>query len=118
MKKRTVLIVEDQLKDLFRSIVEIGGKGITVITAESGPEGVRKARLLCPDLIIMDIRLPVYDGIEATRRIREFDANVPIIAVTAYPQYKDRALEAGASHYLQKPVDAKELLAHIHQFMG
>lgn len=116
MGMKTILIVEDQLADLFKQIIAIGREGqYQVEDAETGTEAVRKANVLRPDLIIMDLNLPRMNGIRAIKEIRKFDKTVPILAVTAYSDKYSRefATEAGANEYLVKPFNIPDLLATI-----
>jgi CheY-like chemotaxis protein len=88
--------------------------GYKVVTAEDGAEGLTQARLVRPDLILMDIQLPVMDGLEATRKLRS-DPNfryTPIIALTALamPSDRERCLAAGMDEYISKPVSLKALV--------
>lgn len=109
--KKVVLIVEDELLSMFKDIVEIASQGVyEVKTAETGYEGVRKARLHKPDLILMDLNLPKMNGEEAIKRIRVFNKTVPIIVITAHPHRMGKAMDAGATHYVQKPIEVRYLL--------
>lgn len=120
MSKR-ILVVEDQednrqiLRDLLDSV------GYAMIEAHDGEAAVRLAATERPDLILMDIQLPILDGYEATRRIRcdrSLDA-IPIIAVTSYALSgdEDKALGAGCNAYVAKPYSPRQLLAKIRQFL-
>ena len=114
MSKR-ILVVEDQednrqiLRDLFaRTDYEI-------MEAENGVEALAAVARQRPDLILMDIQLPVLDGYETTRRLKADPAmrSIPIIAVTAKAMKGDRqkCIEAGASDYITKPVDTEQLFS-------
>jgi two-component system cell cycle response regulator DivK len=120
MTKR-ILIVEDQednraiLRDLLSQA------GYDLIEATDGGEGVDLAHKERPDLILMDIQLPVLDGYEATRRIKA-DAQlqaIPIIAVTSYALSGDeaKARAAGCDGYVTKPFSPRQLLAKVRQYM-
>ena len=121
MSKR-ILIVEDQednraiLRDLLTSV------GYDYIEAINGAEGVAAAERERPDLILMDIQLPIVDGYEATRRIRAIPAldKIPIIAVTSYALSGDeaKALAAGCNAYVTKPFSPRQLLAKVREFLG
>jgi two-component system, cell cycle response regulator DivK len=121
MSKR-ILIVEDQednraiLRDLLASV------GYEFIEAVNGAEGVAAAARERPDLILMDIQLPVVDGYEATRQIRANPAldKIPIIAVTSYALSGDeaKALAAGCNAYVTKPYSPRQLLAKVRKFLG
>jgi two-component system, cell cycle response regulator DivK len=120
MTKR-ILVVEDTednrkiVRDLLTSV------GYELIEAIDGGEGVAMAQSERPDLILMDIQLPVIDGYEATRRIRAVPelAAVPIIAVTSYALSGDEAKtrEAGCTGYVAKPFSPRQLLAKIREFL-
>ncbi len=104
-----VLVVEDfeDTRALMR--LELEKRGFRVIEATDGEQGVEAATRERPDIIIMDIGLPVMDGIEATRRIRADNSmrDVLIVALTAHheTEYRAQALAAGGDAYLTKPVD-------------
>jgi two-component system cell cycle response regulator DivK len=116
-----ILVVEDQednrriVRDLLTSV------GYEIIEALTGEEGVQAAATHVPDLILMDIQLPVLDGYEATRRIRANPAldHIPIIAVTSYALSGDdvKAYEAGCNGYVSKPFSPRALLAKIREFL-
>ena len=120
MTKR-ILIVEDTednrriVRDLLTSV------GYELIEAVDGSEGVALAQSERPDLILMDIQLPVIDGYEATRRIRAIPdlAKVPIIAVTSYALSGDEAKTraAGCDGYVAKPFSPRQLVAKIREFL-
>jgi len=117
MKK--ILIVEDNGNNLYlmRSIVE--KMGHQVIEARDGDEGVKSAIVEDPDLILMDIQLPIMDGYEATKRIRE-TKDTPIIAVTSYAMVGDRekCLAAGCTSYIEKPINPKSVMKEIERYLG
>ena len=96
--------------------------GYEVLEALTGAEGVTAAGAQRPDLILMDIQLPVFDGYEATRRIKADPAlrGIPIIAVTSYALSGDdvKAREAGCDGYMAKPFSPRELLAKIREFLS
>lgn len=122
MNDHRVLLVEDN--DDNRTIYStiLGHYGYQVIEAENGLEGVRAAGAHHPDLVVMDISLPVMDGLEATRRIRSDPktADIPVLAVTAHAREVDRraAIEAGCSEYLTKPVEPRRLVAEVDRMLG
>ena len=120
MTKR-ILVVEDTednrqiIRDLLTSF------DYQLIEAADGAEGVAMAQKEHPDLILMDIQLPVIDGYEATRRIRAIPelAHVPIIAVTSYALSGDEAKTraAGCDGYVAKPFSPRQLLAKVREFL-
>lgn len=118
---KTILIVEDtELNiDLLTQILE---DDYSLLVARDGVEGVKMARENNPDLILMDISLPIMDGYEATRQIRttqDADA-IPIIGLSAHAMQGDeiRAKDAGCNDYLTKPVDEDLLLTKLKQYLG
>ncbi|HLL14616.1 MAG TPA: response regulator [Pyrinomonadaceae bacterium] len=104
-----VLVVEDFEDTRFLMRLELEKRGFRVVEAMDGEQGVELAARERPDIIIMDIGLPLIDGIEATRRIRGDNTmrDVLIVALTAHheTEYRARALAAGCDAYLTKPVD-------------
>ena len=115
MKK--ILLVEDNEMNrdmLSRRLVR---KGYEVVIAVDGEEGINKAQAEQPDLILMDMSLPVIDGWEATKRVKQNTetSNIPIIALTAHAMTEDRekALAAGCDEYDTKPVELPRLLNKI-----
>ncbi len=88
--------------------------GCSVVEAASGEEGVEAARRACPDVVLLDLNMPVLDGLGAAERIRSVGGrcrDVPIIAITAFDIYgmREAALEAGCDEYLTKPLDFARL---------
>jgi CheY-like chemotaxis protein len=112
-----ILLVEDDEMNRDMLSRRLGRAGHEVVMAVDGGEGVAMARSERPDLILMDMGLPVLDGWEATRRIRADDATrgIPIIALTAHAIAgdEDRAIEAGCNDYDTKPIELPRLLAKI-----
>jgi two-component system cell cycle response regulator DivK len=121
MSKR-ILVVEDQedLRGVLRDLLT--GSGYTVIEAGDGEAGVAKAKSDRPDLILMDIQMPVIDGYEATRRIKVDPAlkPIPIVAVSSFAMKGDeeKARAAGCNHYVTKPYSPMQLLRLVRGFLG
>ena len=105
----TVLVVEDFEDTRYLMRMELERRGYRVLEAQNGEEGVAFATAEHPNIILMDIGLPIMDGIEATRRIRadETTRDVLIVALTAHheTEYRTQALAAGCDAYLTKPID-------------
>ena len=109
-EKKRVLVVEDdpQNMKMFREFLEV--YGYEAICASDGAEGAEKAISCRPDLVLMDIQLPVLDGFGSLRKIRESGATaLPVIAVTAHFHDRDALLERGFDDFIPKPVDLEML---------
>tara|TARA_A100001011_G_C14246423_1_gene815773 strand:- start:793 stop:1155 length:363 start_codon:yes stop_codon:yes gene_type:complete len=117
-----ILIVEDNEMNRDMLSRRLERKGFEVVMAEDGQRGVDMAKSENPELILMDLGLPVIDGWEATNQIKNDDKtkNIPIIVLTAHAMSGDRekALEAGADEYDTKPVEFKRLLGKIKSFIS
>jgi len=117
-----ILLVEDN--EMNRDVLarRLERRGYQVIIAVNGQEGVALAQSAAPDLILMDMSLPVLDGWEATRQLKAAAATrpIPIIALTAHAMSGDRekALEAGCNDYDSKPVEFPRLLGKIQALLG
>jgi len=115
------MVVEDyyDTRLLLRQALEI--KGYRVLEAINGQEAVDIANREHPDLILMDLDLPILDGISATQRIRQQASmdGVPIVAVTAYPMSYTRvkAFAKGCDEYMAKPIDLEELEALVSRYL-
>lgn len=115
-----ILIVEDypESREVLRFMLE--SCGYAVIEASDGIEAVDKAKRFSPDLILMDISLPVVDGLTAARAIREVSGTgVPIIAVTAFgSDFRREASDSGCDELLEKPLDYGILRPMISRYLG
>jgi two-component system, cell cycle response regulator DivK len=121
MTKR-ILVIEDQedLRGVLRDLLT--GSGYAVAEAADGQAGVEITRSERPDLVLMDIQLPVMDGYEATRQIKA-DPNLkatPVIAVSSFAMKGDeeKARASGCDHYVTKPYSPVQLLRIIRGFLG
>lgn len=118
---KTILIVEDNLKNLklCRDLLDLAGH--VVMEATDGEEGIHLARLHRPDLIIMDIQLPVLNGIKAAKVLQEKSetSKIPIIAFTAFAMKGDeeRFMKAGFSGYIPKPIDTRGFVAEVEKYL-
>lgn len=117
-----ILIVEDNEMNRDMLSRRLMRKGYDVVIAEDGEKGVAMAASVAPDLILMDMSLPVIDGWEATRQIKaaESTRDIPIIALTAHAMESDReqAISAGCDDYDTKPVELSRLLEKMERLLG
>lgn len=117
MTIRRILVVDDSPTERHVLKSLLTGHGYEVITAESGEEGIAKARSELPDLILMDVVMPGLNGYQATRTLTRdpLTRNIPVIVCTTKGQETDRiwGLRQGPQDYLVKPVNGQELLAKI-----
>ena len=117
----TIMVVEDFEDNRFmmRRLLEMSG--YRVVEAENGEEAIERARSERPDLILMDISLPLLDGWAATRRIRKLTelSRIPVVAVSAHDtaDFHAEALAAGCNEYLTKPIDFDELERLLERFL-
>ncbi len=120
MARKKILVVDDTdwNRDLLVQLLE---EDYDVLQAVDGAEGVRITEENSPDLILMDLGMPVMDGWEATRRIKANDTlkHIPIIAVTSHAMVGDEleARKAGCDDYLSKPIDEEALMKKIKKFL-
>ena len=116
---KTLLIVEDiELNiDLLTQLLE---DDYHLLVARDGEQGVFLAEQCRPDLVLMDISLPVMDGYEATRRIRQMNPSLPVVGLSANAMREDieKALAAGCADYITKPIDENVLFEKLKKFLG
>jgi two-component system KDP operon response regulator KdpE len=114
MSEPTILLIEDEapIRRFLRAT--LGSHGYQIAEAATASEGMRLAAMRCPSLVLLDLGLPDADGLEVTKRLREW-TETPIIVLSARGQERDKvaALDAGADDYLTKPFGVDELLARI-----
>ncbi len=117
-----ILMVDDSSENQFAVESILSDKGYQLFFADDGKQGVKLARKIQPDLILMDMMMPEMNGYEATKKIRSQKrlANVPIIAITAKSATEDKnqALKAGCNDYLSKPFSMKQILETIEKWTG
>lgn len=113
----TILYVEDDenIREQLTTILKRRFK--TVLTAEHGEEGLRVFGREKPDLILTDIQMPVMDGLEMTAKIREVDADIPIVVLTAFNEshYLSKAIELQVDRFIHKPLQREELLSALRK---
>jgi DNA-binding response OmpR family regulator len=118
----TILIVDDErtIREMLWSL--LAEEGYLLDCAENGYDGYEKARKLIPNLILLDVTMPVMDGFEACRKIKTEPplARVPIIMITAVSddQSRIRSIQSGADDFISKPFDLEELLAKVKKYHG
>jgi CheY-like chemotaxis protein len=121
MARKKILVVDDT--ELNRDlVVQLLEDEYDIIIAENGEEAVQKTEAERPDLILMDLGMPVMDGWEATRRLKANDAlkHIPVIAVTSHAMVGDEieARKAGCDDYLPKPIDEDLLIKKIKKYLA
>jgi len=119
---KLILIVEDEPKNLtlLRDLLQVSG--YKTIEATDGKQGVELAKSKKPDLILMDVQMPVMDGLEAARILKAdtTTSNIPVLALTSYAMKGDeeRILQAGCDGYLAKPFNIQELLKEVAKYLS
>lgn len=116
---KTILIVEDTELNIDL-LVQLLEDDYNLLVANDGSQGVTMAAEKKPDLILMDISLPVMDGYEAARRIRESQADIPIIGLSAHAMegHKQKAQQAGCDDYITKPINDALLFDMLKKYLG
>lgn len=117
----TILLVEDHPDNRDLLVRRLTRHGFIVRTAENGEQAIDEVAASTPDLVLMDLDLPVIDGWEATRRIKASPRSVavPVLALTAHvmPGDREKAVDAGCDDYDTKPIDFKRLLGKIERLL-
>ena len=118
VRQHRILAVDDEKRILTFLTSKLKASGYTVITASNGKEAVEQCRVQNPDLVVLDVMMPIMDGIEALKEIRSFSA-VPVIMLSAKGADMDkvRGLTLGADDYLAKPFNPDELLARVEAIL-
>jgi DNA-binding response OmpR family regulator len=119
--RKRILVVDDSRTAQMMTTMIINKGSYDVLTASDGEEGVQKATLEKPDLILMDVMMPKMDGFEACRRLRSQEAtkNIPVIIVTTRGEAVNVEIgyEVGCTDYVTKPINSAELLAKIRNYL-
>ena len=117
-----VLVVDDSIDNVVVLSLALQGEGYRVVTASNGKEAVSVATLTQPNIILMDISMPLLDGLAATRQIRENEAlrDVPVIAITAFSTdgFRRAAYDVGIAGYLVKPIDFQRMYELIRRLLA
>jgi len=121
MTGQKILIIEDNLLNLELATDLLEGNGFVVSSAQTAEEGLRLARELLPDLVLMDFSLPGMDGLTATKNLKADPAttHVVVVGLTANAMKGDEelALNAGCDGYLTKPIDTRTFIAAVNKFI-
>lgn len=119
--KGTILVIEDNERNLYLVTFILEKCGYQVVQARDGQTGIRLARDVNPDLILLDIQLPVMDGYAVAREIMKDRGlrSIPIVAVTSYAMVGDRerVLAAGCMGYIEKPINPATFVSEIEQYL-
>jgi two-component system cell cycle response regulator DivK len=119
--KRTILIIEDNEQNLYLTTFLLEQSGFKVEAARSGLEGISLAARIQPDLILLDIQLPLMDGYAVAQALRRnpVTKDVPVVAVTSYAMVGDRerALDAGCNGYIEKPINPDTFMSEICKYL-
>jgi two-component system cell cycle response regulator DivK len=120
--KRKILVIEDNEQNLYLIRYILEDCDYEVFSAADGKEGIALAGSLLPDLILLDIQLPIMNGYTVARHLRENPdlADTPIVAVTSYamPGDKEKAMEAGCSGYIEKPIDPDTFDKQVEKYLS
>jgi CheY-like chemotaxis protein len=113
-----ILVIEDEknLRQLYKQDLELDGH--TVVTAKSAEEGLKKVETECPDLVVLDIRMPGMDGLEAMGRILDQHPSIPVLLNSAYSSYQDSFLSWGADAYVIKSSDTAPLRREVEHLLS
>ncbi|EPS3560236.1 butyrate response regulator transcription factor BumR [Campylobacter jejuni] len=119
-KELIILVVEDEVKARESMINILSERFSKVIGAQNGDEGLKKFKKFKPDLVITDIAMPIMDGLDMAREIKEISDDVPIVVLSAYSEKKRllRSIDIGIDKYLIKPVDIEELFKVLDYLIG
>lgn len=119
--KTKILVIEDNEQNMYLTTFILEKHDYQVLQASNGVDGIKLARQEKPDLILLDIQLPVMDGYAVARELRKIQelASAPIVAVTSYamPGDRDHALEAGCTGYIEKPINPATFITEIKQYL-
>jgi CheY-like chemotaxis protein len=118
---RTILVIEDNDQNLYLVTFILEKHGYRVEAAQNGQDGITLAMRVKPDLILLDVQLPVMDGYEVARRLRGNPdlKETPIVAVTSYAMAGDRekALESGCTGYIEKPINPDTFMTQVEEYL-
>lgn len=118
---QTVLLIEDNEQNRYLATFLLEKHGFRVVAAPDGSSGIELAKTLTPDLILLDIQLPLIDGYTVARTLRNLQAlrQTPIIAVTSYamPGDREKSIAAGCNGYIEKPINPDTFVEEINHYL-
>jgi two-component system cell cycle response regulator DivK len=116
-----ILIIEDNKQNMYLMTYLLKSYGYEVIQADNGVDGIRQAKEVQPQAILLDIQLPQLNGYQVAEELRKDSSlnKIPIIAVTSYamPGDKERALAAGATGYIEKPINPNTFISQLREYL-
>jgi two-component system cell cycle response regulator DivK len=119
--RKTILLIEDNAQNSYLTTFLLESQGLNVVSASDGAVGVELAKQTLPDLILLDIQLPMMDGYAVARALRAIESLMltPIVAVTSYAMVGDRekCLAAGCNGYIEKPINPETFVAEVSTFL-
>lgn len=119
--KKNILLIEDNAQNSYLTTFLLEAEGFNVVSALDGATGIELAKQTSPDLILLDIQLPMMDGYAVASALRNLDAmkQIPIVAVTSYAMVGDRekCLSAGCNGYIEKPINPETFVAEVSTFL-
>jgi two-component system cell cycle response regulator DivK len=119
--RKTILLIEDNAQNSYLTTFLLESQGLNVVSASDGAAGVELAKQTLPDLILLDIQLPMMDGYAVARALRAIESLMltPIVAVTSYAMVGDRekCLAAGCNGYIEKPINPETFVAEVSTFL-
>lgn len=119
--KTKILIIEDNEQNMYMLSFLLESENYEVIKAYSGAEGIKAVQRYEPHIILLDIQLPELDGYAVAKKLREEEKskNIPIIVVTSYamPGDKEKAMESGATGYIEKPINPDTFILEMNSFL-
>ncbi|HEB9420159.1 TPA: response regulator transcription factor [Campylobacter coli] len=120
MKELIILVVEDEVKIRESLVNVLSSRYSKVIGAQNGDEGLKKFKKFKPDLLITDIAMPIMDGLDMAKEIKEISNDVPIVVLSAYSEKERllRSIDIGIDKYLIKPIDIDELFKVLENLVG
>jgi len=118
MKKKRILVVDDEesIRELYRA--DLAEEGYDVDLAADGLQALRRLDVFRPDLVTLDVKMPGIDGIETLRRIREKNATIPVILVTAFGEFKQDFNTWASDAYIVKSHDTTEIKQTVARLLG